>query len=56
MKYTLITLNELENINEAMAEADGLMTGEEWDSFIESFNRWLDEVDCYAYEDRYEYA
>ena len=40
--------------NEAMAEADGLMTEGEWISFIESFNRWLDEVDCYAYEDRYE--
>lgn len=51
MEGTLVTLEELLALDDEIAAADGLMSEQEWQGFVNEYNRYLDER--FAMDDYY---
>lgn len=47
MRYTLITLEDLDRIDAELAEVDGLLTEEEWFEHQREYDVWLSNLRYY---------
>lgn len=45
-----MTLQDCIALDEEIAQAEGLLSAQEWMAFKTSYEQWLEQVNAYAYE------